>query len=238
MKKFLIFTFCFLQLTMLHANSSSDFFTRTDGLLKKYVKNGLVSYKDIKKDMTEIKALYTAIGEMDLTGKSDNEKKAFYINAYNLIVIYWVVEYYPLKSPLDKSGFFDKVKHKVAGEELSLNALEIKKMLMPYKDGRFHFALACAAKSCPPLASFAYTPEKLEQQLNDRTTLALNNAEWLKVNASEKKVEFSKIFDWYKGDFMSDGKTQIDWVNTYRKNKIPATYAISFYEYNWSLNEM
>jgi Protein of unknown function, DUF547 len=218
------------------ANSSKAFTDKADAFFKKYVKNGSVAYKSINADKAEITSLYKEIGQMDLSTFTDNEKKAFYINAYNLIVIYWVVEYYPLKSPLDKSGFFDKVKHKVAGEELSLNALEIKKLLLPYKDGRFHFVLACAAKSCPPLASFAIQPDKLELQLNERTTLALNNGEWLRVENAEKKVALSKIFDWYKGDFTQKG-TAIDWINQFRKVKIPTDFKIEYYEYNWSLNE-
>ncbi|GCC52147.1 DUF547 domain-containing protein [Chryseotalea sanaruensis] len=218
------------------ANSSKAFTEKADAFFKKYVKNGSVAYKAINLDKAEITSLYKEIGKMNLSSFSVNEKKAFYINAYNIIVIYWVAEYYPLKSPLDKSGFFDKVKHKVAGEDLSLNALEIKKLLLPYKDGRFHFVLACAAKSCPPLASFAIHPEKLEEQLNERTTMALNNGEWLRVVTADKKVALSKIFDWYKGDFTQKGSA-IEWINQYRKMKIPTDYVIEYYEYNWSLNE-
>lgn len=218
------------------ANSSKAFTEKADTFFKKYVKNGSVAYRSINADKSEITSLYKEIAQMNMSAFSEAEKKAFYVNAYNLIVIYWVAEYYPLKSPLDKSGFFDKVKHKVAGEELSLNALEIKKLLLPYKDGRFHFVLACAAKSCPPLASFAIQPDKLEQQLNERTTLALNNNEWLRVENAGKIVGLSKIFDWYKGDFTQKGSV-IDWINQYRKVKIPVDYKIEYYEYNWSLNE-
>jgi hypothetical protein len=216
----------------------NDFTAKADAFFKKYVKNGSVDYKSISLQMNEIGGLYASIGNTNISSATDNEKKAFYINAYNLIVIYWVTKHYPLKSPLDDSGFFDKVKHKVAGEEITLNVLEIKRLLQPYKDGRFHFALACAAKSCPPLASFAYTPEKLDQQLTERTTAALNNPGWIKVDKGSKKVELSKIFEWYKGDFAQNGKTSIEWVNQYRKEKIPATFSIGYYEYDWNLNDL
>jgi hypothetical protein len=65
----------------------------------------------------------------------------------------------------------------------------------------------------------------------------LNNPGWLKINNAEKKVELSKIFEWYKKDFTADGKTELEWINQYRKEKIPATYTVGFYEYNWALNE-
>jgi Protein of unknown function, DUF547 len=214
-----------------------SFLASSDVFFKKYVDNGSVRYTKIKNSITEIETLYKEVGDMKLDGADDNSKKAFFINAYNVIVIYWVVKHYPLKSPLDDSGFFDKVKHKVVGEEMTLNSLEIKKLLATYKDARVHFALACAAKSCPPLASFAYMPSTLEKQLTERATAALNNSGWLKVNASQKKVELSKIFDWYKRDFTADGKTEIEWINQYRTEKIPTNFSVGFYEYNWALNE-
>ena len=237
MKKILLTAMLLGLFVCNRANGLNNFFDEADVFFKKYVSNGSVAYSKIKSNIGEVESLYKQIGSMDLKGKTDAQKKAFYINAYNLAVIYWVAKHYPLKSPMDNSGFFDKVKHTVAGEELTLNALEIKKLLFTYKDARFHFALACAAKSCPPLASFAYTPDKVDQQLNDRTTLALNDPNWLKVNKSKKMVELSKIFEWYKKDFTSDGKSEIEWINQFRKEKIPTSYKVDYYEYNWALNE-
>ena len=220
------------------SSDADTFLKRADTFFRKYVNNGSVAYKSIVKNLPEIEGLYTEVGSADLSGIDDNTKKSFYINAYNIAVIYWVVKHYPLKSPLDDSGFFDKVKHKIAGEDMTLNSLEIKKLLLAYKDARIHFALACAAKSCPPLGSFAYLPASLDKQLDERTGASLNNPNWLKVNNSQKKVELSKIFEWYKKDFTMNGKTEIEWINQFRKEKIPTTYAMGFYEYDWALNEM
>ncbi len=216
----------------------STFFQKSDAFFKMYVHDGKVAYKTIKANNAEIQALYADVESMSLASASEKEKKAFYANAYNLIVIYQVTKYYPLKSPLDQSGFFDKVKHTVAGEPMTLNFLEIKKLILTYKDPRIHFALACAAISCPPLASFAYMPETMDSQLNTRSSLALNNNDWLIVKPSEKKVLLSKIFDWYNKDFTMNGdNTVIAFINKYRKSPIPANYSVDYYEYNWSLNE-
>ncbi len=222
----------------IHAQNVNTFFNQSDAFFKKYVSNGSVSYTSVKKNIGEIEVLYKQVGAMNVSKENDATKKAFYINAYNVIVIYYVAKHYPLKSPLDNSGFFDKVKHKVSGEDLTLNALEIKKLLLTYKDARVHFALACAARSCPPLASFAYMPDQLDKQLTERTTQAVNDSDWLKVQPGKKSVELSKIFDWYKKDFTTDGKSVIDWINPYRKEKIPASYSVGYYEYNWKLNDM
>jgi Protein of unknown function, DUF547 len=219
------------------ASGLETYFARADAFLSKYVSDGSVAYSKVKQNISEIESLYKEIGDMDLSGARDDEKKAFYINSYNLVVIYWVAKHYPLKSPMDDSGFFDKVRHTVAGESLTLNALEIKKLLLVYKDPRIHFALACAAKSCPPLASFAFEPDKLNKQLNERTTEALNDPSWLMVQRSKKTVQVSKIFDWYSKDFLQNGKTVVEWINQYRDERIPASYSVQYYEYNWALND-
>ncbi len=228
-------------LTLGNASVATDlpaFFSLADAFLKKNVENGKVHYKEINANFSEVESLYKVIEKMDLSSASDASKKAFYINAYNIIVIYQVSKYYPLKSPLDRSGFFDKVKHTIGGETMTLNALEIKKLVLTYKDPRIHFVLACAAKSCPPLASFAYQPDQLDKQLDTRTKLSVNNKEWLRLSAGNKQVSLSKIFDWYKKDFTMNGEnTVLEFINKYRASPIPGSYTVSYYEYDWGLNE-
>jgi hypothetical protein len=237
MKK-LIFIITLLGAHMMQGSDLPTFFSEADSFFKKNVANGKVHYKSVKGNFSEISGLYQDIGEMDLSNATDESRKAFYINAYNLIVIYQVSKYYPLKSPLDKSGFFDKVRHKVAGESLTLNALELKKLVFATKDARIHFVLACAANSCPPLASFSFVPGKLEQQLEDRTKLSINNTNWLKTDDKSKQVYLSKIFDWYEKDFTMNGeKSVVDFINQYKSTPIPADFKVRHYEYDWGLNE-
>lgn len=216
----------------------SSFIEKSDQFFKQHVIDGRVKYGAIAEDFDEMTILYEQIGSMNLTNVSDQMKKAFYINAYNLIVVYQIAKYYEFhkKSPMDQSGFFDKMKHKVAGEMMTLNVLEIRKLLFVYKDARVHFVLACAAKSCPPLASFAYKPDIIDQQLDERTRMSVNDNEWLKVRPKENKVLLSKIFDWYKKDFMSGHQSVLEFVNKYRSQPIPSTYTVGYYEYDWNLN--
>lgn len=218
-----------------HAASLSGFFTDSDQFFKDWVHRGKVDYAGVKKNFAQIDDLYQQINQMNLETASDAEKKAFYINAYNLVVIYQVTKYYPLKSPMNQSGFFDKVKHKVAGEAMTLNFLEIKKIVLPYRDPRIHFALACAAQSCPMLASSAYLPHTLDQQLDSRTRKSINDADFIRV--TKETVEVSKIFDWYERDFTQDGQTVLQFINTYRTQKIPSSHRIAYYEYDWLLND-
>ncbi len=213
------------------------FFNGSNTFFERYVRSGKVDYALVKKNFSHVDVLYKQIGEEDLSQASLEEKKAFYINAYNIIVIYQVSKYYPLKSALDQSGFFDKVKHKVSGEMLSLNALEIKKLLIPFKDPRIHFVLACAAISCPPLASFSYHPENLEQNLEKRTIGAINDPNFIRVSSQNKEAQISQIFKWYKKDFDNNSGSVLTFINKYKKTAISSDYKISYYEYNWSLNK-
>jgi len=64
---------------------------------------------------------------------------------------------------------------------------------------------------------------------------ALNNADFIKIKG--KKVELSKIFEWYKEDFTHHG-TEIEYLNQFRHIKIPLSAKTSYYPYNWSLNSI
>jgi len=229
---------CFLLVsTALFGQTSPKAFNdATDAFMKAHVDDGRVDYGRLKKSGADLSALYKQAGNTTLSGASDTEKKAFYINAYNVAVINGVVQQYPLKSPLDQPGFFDKVKHRIAGQEMTLNQLEKDRLLNAFGDTRIHFVVVCAAVSCPPLASFAYMPDKLDAQLDERARLALNDPSFTQINRGQKKVNVSKIFDWYKSDFTKGGQSILGYINGFRREKIPNDYALGFYEYNWTLN--
>ena len=229
------FTFALVLLLLL--SNLKTFTEEANILLQSSVKNGQVDYAAIKQNDNQIDQLYQEIGEMSLKDASGDEKKAFYINAYNLITIYQVKENYPLKSPMDVKGFFDEKKHTVAGESLTLNALEKEKLIKPYQDPRFHFVLVCAAQSCPPLASAAYQADQLDKQLDEKTRQALNSPQYIRVNKAAKKIAVSKIFDWYQDDFTRDSPSVLAYINRYRDQPIPKNYQLDFYEYDWSLNK-
>ena len=212
-----------------------NFYTSVTSLLQKYVKDGQVNYKALQKDVPKLEQLAKQIATYDLSKASGAEKKAFYINAYNVLVLRQVMEHYPIKSVMDVQGFFDKQKYKVAGEYLTLNELEKKKLLLPYKDARINFALVCAAKSCPPLLNKAYTPELVEKQLEAQTRQALNNPTFTKVQP--KQVQVSEIFKWYEADFLAEAPNILAYINKYRNKPITKQNKVGYYTYNWALNE-
>lgn len=216
--------------------SAQSFFEKSDAFFSKYVADGAVDYKSISANEAELNSLVQDINTFSLTSKSDQEVMAFYINAYNILVIRGVVDHYPLKSPLDSEGFFDKRKYDVAGEKLTLNGIENQKLREVFNDARIHFVLVCAAQSCPKITNRAITPENLEQILDERTKISLNDPDFIQVDHAKKKAGISEIFKWYKEDFGGSSNFR-DFLNQYRKEKIPEAYAIDHYPYDWSLNE-
>ncbi|WP_340153266.1 DUF547 domain-containing protein [uncultured Marivirga sp.] len=235
--KFTIIAILYFGISVMASGQAiTKFNAEVDAFLKNYVLNGKVDYKRLKNNFQDVEKLYNSIATLKINDLSKNETKALYINAYNIIVIRQITEYFPLKSAIDKNGFFDKVKHNVGGEMLTLDQIEKGKVIIPFQDPRVHFAFSCAAASCPELADFAYTANNLEAQLNERTTNAVNNPDFTKVQPNNNLVEISKIFKWYERDFKMESNDALSYINKYRTNKIPENYKVEFYEYDWSLN--
>jgi len=216
--------------------SVSTFFDAANTFFKTNVKNGLVNYAHIKTNRSSLDKLVRQIATEEIASLSKTSKKAFYINSYNILVIKSLVDNMPIKSPLDKKGFFDITKHKVAGENLALNDIENKKLRAVYNDARIHFVLVCGAKGCPKIIPSAYYPEKLEAQLNAQTKQAVNSTYFIRVKDSEKKVSISEIFKWYADDFNSYGSI-ISFLNKYRATPIPSSYKLDYYTYDWNINK-
>ena len=237
MRKIILMVLLLSAMHFVQAADLATFFRAADLFLKEHVDNGKVNYQNIYRSPKKLQILTNFIARANLQGASEAEKKAFYINTYNLLVIKAVLKYYPLQSPMDQNGFFDKVKHQVAGQTLTLNAIEIQKLLKTYQDPRIHFALACASVSCPKLRSGAYQPKNIDQQLDTHTRMAINDPTFIRVDQVANQVEVSKLFEWYKDDFKKADYSIRSFINKYRRNNIPANYSIGYYEYNWSLNE-
>lgn len=221
--------------TFLKAVAADTFFEKTDNFLSKYVDDGSVDYQSIKNNPELLNLLIEMIASIDLEDKPGNFIKAFYINAYNLLVIKQVVDRYPINNPLNVEGFFDGITHKVAGEELTLDQVEKEKNLKVFKDERVHFAVVCAALGCPPLAAFAYFPDNVNEKLEERTRHTLNSDYFIRDRGNN--LELSKIFDWYRSDFLRESESIIAYINQYRNDKIAKDAKVDYYEYDWSLNK-
>ena len=219
------------------AQGGTMFTQQADVFFRKYVKEGRVDYKNIKAKPEMMEGLLQMTKEISVSKENARQYQAFWINAYNLLVIKGVVENYPLKSPLDVAGFFDKTKHDVGGTSITLNDIENKLLRGNFpSEARFHFVLVCAGLGCPPIIDSSYKASTLNAQLEKQTKIALNDPDFIQVN--KNKVKISQIFEWYKGDFTQGGKSLVDYINQYRSEKLPEKAKVSYYTYDWTLNEI
>lgn len=234
---FLLFLTLFLGLlSSVYGLDNETFIEKADVFFKQNItSNGMVDYAKVKDDRTLLDQLLDHIHTADLSGFSDEERKAFYINAYNLLVIGAIVADYPVASPMKIPSFFDGKKHLVAGSKMTLNDLENKKLRAEYNDARIHFVLVCAAISCPKIASFAYNAADLDRQLDERTRLALNDDQF--IEDTPKKNLISEIFKWYRADFAKNDDGIIQYINQYRDEPLNADKKLGYYTYDWTLND-
>lgn len=233
-------TFLFILLLILSFSESSaqgleSFFKDADVFFDSYVSDGKVDYKAIVEAPSQLNSLLEKAKKIEVSASDVTTYQSFWINAYNLSVIKGIINNYPIKSLLDKKGFFDKITYDVGNTSITLNDIENKKLREAFKkEARFHFVLVCAGLGCPPIINKAYKPETLETQLQKQTEIALNDPKFIRVKGN--KVQLSQIFEWYKGDFTQDG-TEIEYINKFRKEAIPENAKVSYYNYDWRLNE-
>jgi len=218
----------------INSSSLSVFFTDADNFFATYVAYNKIKYKEVKDNPRLLNKLVNQIAKADLTNLSADEQKAFYINSYNILVIKGIIDNYPLKRPTDIEGFFDKTTYKIAKKEYTLDHLEFNVIFPEFKDPRLHFVLVCAAISCPPIVDYAYHPEKLEEQLNERTRASINNAVFVIYDEEAMSANISEIFKWYKDQFQPNIKA---FINAHRNDPLPEDISIDYYPYNWSLND-
>ncbi len=234
------FTFLLLLLFNLAITplfSQSNFFEDADLFFKEYEKRGRLDYKNIKQDPASLNKLIAEIQSFPVSKKDLNTQKAFWINVYNLVAIKTVLAHYPIDSPLDISGFFKNKVITIEGAFLSLDEIEKDKLLKTFQDARIHFTLVCAAMDCPPMMNFAYRPQSIEEQLNQRLSQAFDDTDFLKIDFNKKEVQVSEIFRWYSADFQDYGGIR-SFINLYKTEPLPEDFHIKYYTYNWALNDI
>ena len=208
-------------------------------ILSEVVDGVLVNYDKASERRKDLKAYLQEVASAKTHNWTPNAKLAFYINAYNALVLEAVLQHKRPQSVLKVSGFFEKVKYKVAGELLTLNALEEKK-IRSFNDPRIHFAVNCGSKDCPPLAPFEYDADKLQDQLEKQTRLFLARKGEVQVKDEQKTIEVSMLFKWYEKDWGSRAKV-LSFISKYRsdlKQKLDdPSFKLVYREYNWNLNQ-
>lgn len=205
-------------------------------LLKKHVNSdGFVDYKGFESDKPALKEYlnYLSSFSPDPTW-SVQEQLAFYINLYNAYTVDLIVENYPTDSIKDLDGPWTKAFVPIGNTKISLGGIE-NSILRKMNEPRIHFAINCASYSCPKLLDEAFTAQNIDAQL-DRVTREFINSN--KNDITKEGAQVSKIFDWYKADYLSDAlPTLREYINKYSDLPIATEAPITFKEYDWSLNK-
>ncbi len=237
-----------------------------DALLKKHVKyaqNGSASrvdYAGFAKDRAQLKSVldeYQKVTRAEFDGWSKPQQQAFLINAYNAFTVELILTKYPdLKSIRDLGGFLSKPWSKkfftLFGQESYLDFIEHEVLRKEgvYDDPRVHVAVVCASIGCPMLRNEAFTAANLEAGLDDGMRRFLSDRTRNRYDAQARKLEISKIFDWYGKDFEKGHKGFTSVKATMAKyaellaDKPEDRAAVrdqkadvSFLDYDWSLND-
>ncbi|HKF43341.1 MAG TPA: DUF547 domain-containing protein [Thermoanaerobaculia bacterium] len=213
-----------------------------DAVLSERAKNGGFDYAGTTgQDRKRLAAYLTNLGDAQPETMTPEEKKAFYINAYNALAIQTLLDH-PGRSIRDISGAFNRSRWKVGGEMLTLD--DVENRLRDMKDSRIHFAIVCASRSCPPLAPRAYTAAGVEVALEKQGRAFVNDPSRNVIDRVKGRIALSKIFHWNRREFERDGGgSLLKFVSRFASDPATASYVATFpndpefLDYDWSPNQ-
>jgi hypothetical protein len=220
--------------------------TVLDALLRAHVDpDGWVDYEALAADTSQLDAYIATLADAPFDALGRDEKLALLINAYNAFTLRLILDHYPIDSIRDipDAERWDAVRWELAGETYSLNQIEHEQVRAHFKEPRIHFALVCAAYSCPKLRNEAYTGAGLEAQLSDQTAYTHSHDRWLQFDQADNTLHLTALYDWYGGDFKAVADSVLDYV----AEQVPAVrsaidaghaQAIRWLDYDWKLNDI
>jgi hypothetical protein len=167
------------------------------------------------------------------------DRKAALINAYNALVVRWMIANYPVESIWKTDDPFRKARHRVNGKSASLD--DVENRLRDMGDPRVHTVLVCAARSCPPLRAEAYRGDRLDEQMDDNARAWLGNRDWNEFDPARRTAAVSSIFKWFEGDFKRNGASVRDFLLRFAPGNARAMLRdggrITHKSYHWGLND-
>jgi hypothetical protein len=209
-----------------------------------------MDYKALKaRDLNTVQALRQQLGKVNVAALDRKSQLAHWINVYNVNTVATILENYPVDSirdistdPIIRLNVFKKDRVPVGNAKLSLDAVENQKIREGFHDPRIHFAINCAAKSCPPIRTEAFTGAKLDAQLDDQVRRSLGGARFER-DGETLTIHVSKIMDWFSGDFEKWGGGKAAFVRRYvaadKQRLFDGAKEIEFEydDYDWDLND-
>jgi hypothetical protein len=231
-----------------------------------YTSEGRVDYDRMKEsdEYRRYKSIAASLRDFDLTLlKGEDDKKAFWINLYNTIVVDAIIASGIRTSVKEVFGFFIKMKYEIGGmlfspDDIEHGILRANKMkparlwrqfgmFNPKKaytlespDARIHFALVCGSRSCAPIKY--YSPSTVHDELELAAKNFINSSEVI-VIPEEKRMLISSIFKWYMSDF-GGASGVMDFIRKYIVDDDKRAFLetatgikIDYLYYDWNLNK-
>ena len=252
------------------ASNTFDHSYRSLGrVLSRHVVGTRVDYASLLQHRESLDAVVEELGEVgrsDFDTWTDHEQLAYWINAYNAFTLQAIVDNYPIdggwfsflrmaprNSIKQISGVWTRLRWQAAGAPMTLDEIEHETLRVLYDEPRIHFAVNCAAVSCPPLRVEPYVGRLLDRQL----TLAVRDflASDSGVQVEGTTLRLSSIFDWYGEDFVDRYAHLVDGASDPKSRAtlgVVATYGpseasglaqsgdarVRFLRYDWGLNDV
>ncbi len=219
--------------------ANTEFNKPFNDALKGNVRNGEVNYKAIKDNPSF--QIYIESLKNEPTFENKIQEVAYWINAYNALVIKGILEGGSPSNFFSRQRFFKNDKYELAGKHISLNDLE-HKVIIPLDEPRIHFAINCASSSCPKLRPSVFNADMLDKQLTDAAYAFINDTMRNYFDPATKIAYISKIFDWFERDFVKHSGSVEEYIAQYINDKTIAedlragNYKIKYLKYDWTLN--
>jgi len=182
-----------------------------DVILDTYVRDGYVYYRALKLERRRLDEYVRQLGASDVDKRTRAEQMAFWLNAYDALVLQTVIDGYPAprrsneypqRSIRQTPGSFEKLTHRVGGRTLTLDQIE-QTILPKFNDPRLYFALGRGAVGGGRLRSESFAAGTIEKQLAEVASECVTRAECIQVDAATNKLMASAIFSWHEKEFVA-----------------------------------
>ena len=196
-----------------------------DRLLDLYVRDGLVYYAALRSDRAGLDRFVSSLRTepVEFDTEPINVRKAFWLNAYNALILETVINNYPIRGqslgyPANSirqiPGAFDLQTHQVAGLDLTLDTIETT-ILPGLSDARLFLALGRGAIDSGRLRSETYVPSRIEEQLEEVLEEFAISDRHVNLNRLAQEVSVSSIFGWREEEFVATYADQ-NWIDSGR----------------------
>jgi hypothetical protein len=181
-----------------------------DEILDVNVRDGFVYYRALKLDRARLDRIVNSLATAAVNRLPRNEQVAFWLNAYNALVLRTVIDHYPIpvrstdypqRSIRQIPGAFERLTHRVASRVLTLDQIE-QTILPMFDDPRVYLALGRGAVGGGRLRSEAFAPDRIEAQLAEVAGECPSRPQCVYVDRVNDQIRASAIFSWRENEFV------------------------------------